>query len=161
VLACLCNLTDFLLLQSFAITMSTITQTAPTYTKLQLRTAYGPVYRDVLPTAPREASADEIPVLDISGIYGDLEARQALAEQIKHAAENTGFFYVKNHGISTAAINRALEASKAFFAQPFDKKQLVSKSLGKYYNGFSANGSAMASPTEGRQYNLTFTTAFD
>jgi len=132
--------------------MSTITQTAPRYTKLQLRTAYGPVYRDVLPTAPREASSDEIPVLDISGIYGDLEARQALAEQIKHAAENTGFFYVKNHGISTAAIDGALKASKAFFAQPFDKKQLVSKSLGKYYNGFSANGSAMASPTEGRQY---------
>jgi isopenicillin N synthase-like dioxygenase len=132
--------------------MTTITETAPSLHRLQLRTAYGPVYRDVLSTAPREARSDEIPVIDISGIYGDLTARKALAQQIKHAAENTGFFYIKNHGISTVAIDGALEASKTFFSQPIGKKQLVSRELGKYYNGFSANGSAMASPTEGREF---------
>lgn len=134
--------------------MATQTETIPSVTKLQLRTAYGPVYRDVLPTAPREARADEIPVIDISGIYGDLEDRKALAKQIKHAAENTGFFYIKNHAIPNAATENALNAAKAFFAQPLDKKLLVSKSLGKYFNGFSGNGTALVSPTEGGEYSM-------
>jgi len=130
--------------------MSTATETASSFVKLQLRTAYGPVYRDVLTTPPRQARADEIPLIDVSGIYGDFEARQELATKIKHAAENTGFFYISNHGIPKPAIDGALDASKTFFAQPIGKKQLVLKDKGKYFNGYSGNGSAMASPTEGR-----------
>jgi len=111
--------------------MTTLTETvAPSYTKLQLRTAYGPVYRNVLSTAPREARSDEIPVIDISGIYGNLEARKSLAKQIKYAAETTGFFYIKNHGIASDVIDNALNASKTFFSQPLEKKQIVSKNLG-------------------------------
>lgn len=131
--------------------------TDPSFVKLQLRTAYGPVYRDVLASPPREARNDEIPLIDIGRIYSDdLEDRKSLAREIKHAAENTGFFYIKNHGIPESAIDGALEASKSFFAQPEDEKQLVSKSKGKYYNGYSGNGTAMASPTEGRESLFSF-----
>lgn len=133
--------------------MATVTEVAPPrFVKLQLRTAYGPVYRDVSTDPPRESRADEIPLIDISGIYGDLDARKKLAQEIKHAAENTGFFYIKNHGIPQSAIQGALDASKSFFAQPEDKKLLVHKSKGKWYNGFSGKYTAMASPTEGRKY---------
>jgi len=52
--------------------------------------------------------------------------------------------------IASIAIDNALNASKTFFAQPLDKKAMVSKNLGKYYNVFVANGSVAASPTEGR-----------
>lgn len=121
----------------------------PAFVKLELRTAYGPVYRDVSTRPPRECQADEIPVIDISAIYGDFEARKKLAQEIKGAAENTGFFYIKNHGIPESAIQGALNSSKNFFAQSEDKKLLVSKDKGKWYNGYSGNGTAMASPTEG------------
>ena len=133
--------------------MATVTEVEqPSFVKLELRTAYGSVYRDVSTASPRECHADEIPLIDISGIYGDLESRTKLAKQIKYAAENIGFFYIKNHGIPESAIQGALNSSKTFFQQPEEKKQLVSKDKGKYFNGYSAKGTAMASPTEGRQF---------
>lgn len=47
--------------------MSTISEVEHhAFEKLELRTAYGPVYRDVSTAAPREANADEIPIIDIS-----------------------------------------------------------------------------------------------
>ena len=127
---------------------TTATQTEPTRTKLELRTAYGSVYRDVSTAAPRECHADEIPLIDLAPLYGDTAARKALAKQIGHAATNTGFFYVKNHGIDEAIIDAALKQAKSFFAQPEDKKQLVSKSKSKYFNGWSAKRSAHVSPSE-------------
>ena len=59
-------------------TTETFTITKPTYTKLKLVTAHGPVYRSVSSEPPRDASPDEIPLIDISGLYGDLEARKSL-----------------------------------------------------------------------------------
>lgn len=133
----------------------------PSFTKLQLRTAYGPVYRDVSTAPARECSADEIPVIDLSGIYGDFEARKELAKEIKFAAENTGFFYIKNHGIDQEIIDGALNSSKTFFKQPDEKKELVSKSKGQYFNGFSGKNTAMASPTEGLDYRESFSWRYE
>lgn len=133
--------------------MATTTEVQqPEFTSLELRTAYGPVYRNVSTKPPREARADEIPLIDLSPIFGDFEARKVLAQKIKHAAENTGFFYVQNHGIPKTAVDGALKASKTFFAQPEDKKMLVSKHKGKWFNGYAGNKSGMASPSEGCQY---------
>lgn len=135
--------------------MATITQISrPQSLKLELKSAFGPVYRDVLPTPPREATEDEIPVIDISGVRGDLAARKALARRIRHAAENTGFFYIKNHGISDGIISDALNSSKAFFAQPEEKKELVSKSRGKYFTGYSRKATASVNPSEGCRLKL-------
>lgn len=55
----------------------------PSFMKLELRTAYGPVYRDVLITPPREIRPEEMPVIDLSDIYGDLEVRTALAQKTR------------------------------------------------------------------------------
>ncbi|KAJ9607081.1 hypothetical protein H2200_008153 [Cladophialophora chaetospira] len=142
--------------------MSTATETQPPeYTKLELRTAYGPVYRNVSTKAPREARADEIPLIDLSPIYGDLDARKGLSQKIKHAAENTGFFYIQNHGISEAAVDGARNAAKAFFAQPEEKKLLVSKHKGKWYNGYAGNKTGMASPSEGLDYRESFSWRYE
>lgn len=84
--------------------------TPPQKTRLELRTAYGPVYRDVLPNPPRDCTAEEIPVLDLSVLFregeGDaekqgkvdregeeiVEGKRKLAEELGRAAEGTGFF---------------------------------------------------------------------
>lgn len=132
--------------------MATELQTSQNdFVKLQLRTAYGPVYRNVLKAPPREATADEIPVIDIGGIYGDLDSRKALAQVIKQACENTGFFYIRNHGIPQETIDGARSAAEAFFKQSEQKKQLVAQNKGKYFNGYSAARTTKASPDEGRK----------
>lgn len=127
----------------------TATETSSNITKLELSTAYGPVYRDVLTTPVRDATSEEIPIIDISDIHGDFEARRKLASVIAHAAENSGFFYIKNHGISEGVIEGALQASKDFFAQSEDQKQKASRTKGKFFNGYTARSTASASPSEG------------
>ena len=88
--------------------MSNITTTTPSTTKLELRTAYGPVFRDVLNTPPRDCTAEEIPVIDLTPLYsGSLEERKGLAKKIRAAAVNTGFFYIKHHGIEEEKIANA------------------------------------------------------
>lgn len=81
---------------------------AATTSKLELRTAYGPVFRDVLNTLPRDCTAEEIPIIDLSPLASSkLEDRKKLAKEIRAAAVNTGFFYIKNHGIDEKIIANA------------------------------------------------------
>lgn len=135
--------------------VSSISNSGPDFIKLELRTAYGPVYRDVSTKSPREARADEIPLIDISDINGNLQERRRLANVIKQASENTGFFYIKNHGISNDVIEGAQHAAKAFFNQPMEKKLEVSKSRSKHFNGYSTRGTSKASPSEGSKYGFS------
>jgi isopenicillin N synthase-like dioxygenase len=51
-------------------------------------------------------------MIDVGGIHESVERRRELAREIKWAAENTGFFYIKNHGIEEAVIRGAQAAAK-------------------------------------------------
>lgn len=83
----------------------------PSFVPLELRTAYGPVYRQVSTAAPRDSLPDEIPIIDISTIHHGSGARRKLAKEIKKAAEGIGFFYIKNHGIDEGIIENAQKAA--------------------------------------------------
>jgi hypothetical protein len=97
--------------------MSTTVTLPPATSKLELRTAYGPVFRDVLDTPPRDCTAEEIPVIDLSPLYSSkLEDREALAAEIRASAVNTGFFYIKNHGIDEKIIANAKKQLLEFVA---------------------------------------------
>lgn len=87
---------------------ATTTTEAPLTSKLELRTAYGPVFRDVLNIPPRDCTSDEIPIIDLSPLYSpNIEDRKELAKTIRAAAVSTGFFYIKNHGIKDETIANA------------------------------------------------------
>ena len=82
--------------------------TSSSTSKLELRTAYGPVFRDVLNTPPRACTAEEIPIIDLKPLFStEFADRKALSEEIRAAAVNTGFFYIKNHGIDEEVIAAA------------------------------------------------------
>lgn len=88
--------------------MESSAEVKPLTTKLELRTAYGPVFRDVLNVPPRDCTSEEIPIIDLTPLKsGDLDDRKKLGSQIKRAAMNTGFFYIRNHGISEEVIASA------------------------------------------------------
>lgn len=83
----------------------------PATTKLWLRSYNDPgyYYRDVSTRPPRDCTADEVPMIDLSRMRGSLENRTALGKEIIHAAETTGFFYIRNHGVPEGTITRADE----------------------------------------------------
>ena len=95
--------------------MLTTATTRPSTSKLELRTAYGSVFRDVLNTPPRDCTAEEIPIIDLSPLYSfSLSDRKALAKEIGAASINTGFFYIKNHGIEEKTIADAKKQLLAY-----------------------------------------------
>ena len=130
--------------------MSTTTTIPPAASsKLELRTAYGPVFRDVLNTPPRDCTPEEIPIIDLAPLYSvQIETRKALAKEIRAAAVNTGFFYIKNHGIEPKTISDAKKQLLAFFKQPSKDRMKISQDLSKYFNGYRGPRSTKISPGE-------------
>lgn len=123
------------------------TQTT-TYTTLELATAEGPQYRQVATTPPRKPTAEEIPIIDLSNLDGDYASRAAIAAKVKAAAENTGFFYVKNHGISESIIRSAMDRVKAFFDQtPEEKDEVLFSRCGRA-GGYHGLGSTQINRTQ-------------
>lgn len=134
--------------------MSSVPGTKPATTKLELRTAYGSVYRDVLSTPPRDCTREEIPILDLTALYSDSIAdRKELALQLRATAVNTGFFYIKNHGIPAPTIEKAKSQLLTFFKQPVEKKKLIDRSQSKYFNGWRGARLTNISPGESFDVN--------
>jgi isopenicillin N synthase-like dioxygenase len=74
--------------------------------------------------------ADEIPVIDIQGIFSDdIQKRIAVAEQIREAAHRIGFFYIVNHGIDEKHSQNTFAQAKRFFALPEERKLEVTTDL--------------------------------
>ncbi|EOD46990.1 putative 2og-fe oxygenase superfamily protein [Neofusicoccum parvum UCRNP2] len=117
--------------------MATVTVEAPSTSKLELRTALGPVYRTVLNKPPRDCTNEEIPIIDLSRLFSDsLEDRKDLAKEVYAAAVANGFFYIKNHGIPDETIAAAREQGLNFFHQPPEAKAKASLERSKYFNGW-------------------------
>lgn len=75
-------------------------------------------------------AAAAIPTIDVSRIYSpNLEDRKAIAEDIREASRNIGFFTVINHGIDPELSEAVLNQAKEFFALPLQEKTNVSADL--------------------------------
>jgi isopenicillin N synthase-like dioxygenase len=70
----------------------------------------------------RVASRSEVPVLDLAPLIQGGPIDQ-LAKQLDHACQQTGFFYVANHGISENALNAVFGATRRYFAMPLEVRQ--------------------------------------
>ncbi|KAJ5420759.1 hypothetical protein N7465_003278 [Penicillium sp. CMV-2018d] len=131
------------------------------YTQVELLTLSGPEFRRVSTAPPRPPTEDEIPIIDLASIDKDLEARKSLASKVRAAAESTGFFYIKNHGISEELIQNALSQAKAFFDQPIEKKQLASSNIQKNTDGWHGLGTTQVNKTETRDRKETFSLRYN
>jgi isopenicillin N synthase-like dioxygenase len=121
-----------------------------TYSTIELMTPNGPDFRKVSTAAPRTPTAEEMPLIDLGPIDGDLEARKVLAMEIRSAAQNTGFFYVKNHGISEQLIQSALAQVQQFFAQPVSQKAKVAFRASGLSNGYHGVSTTQINKTESK-----------
>ncbi|KAH8659884.1 hypothetical protein BX600DRAFT_414859 [Xylariales sp. PMI_506] len=133
-----------------------------TYTEIELLTPKGPERRLVSTAPPRLPTADEIPLIDLTPINGDADARKQLAAKFKAAAENTGFFYIYNHGISDELIQSALTQAKSFFNQSLEEKEKIAyHKSGEKLCGFHGVGSTQINNKETRDNKETFSMRYD
>jgi len=72
----------------------------------------------VLYTPPKIAP---IPVIDIDPARDS----DAVAAEIRQAAIESGFFYIKNHGVDPAVVEAAFAACERFFALPLEAKERI------------------------------------
>ncbi|SDS51887.1 Isopenicillin N synthase [Halopseudomonas xinjiangensis] len=76
-----------------------------------------------------------LPVVDVSGLFSpERETREATARQLGKGAEEAGFLYITGHGVPLARIERLLNRTREYFAQPLDEKM-------RHYIGRSTNHS--------------------
>ncbi|KAF4994640.1 hypothetical protein FGRMN_5637 [Fusarium graminum] len=69
---------------------------------------------------------DIIPIIDASKIWSeDVQDRQAIADKIRDASREIGFFYLINHGVDSKYAAGAFDQAKRFFALPEEKKMEV------------------------------------
>ncbi len=87
---------------------------------------------------PRRASPDELPILDLSDWIagGPIEP---LARQFDAACTNTGFFYVKNHGVPQAVVDAVFDATRRYFDLPLEER-LKDKIDERFRRGFMPYG---------------------
>ncbi|KAI0060382.1 Clavaminate synthase-like protein [Artomyces pyxidatus] len=93
----------------------------------------------LLADARTESSFDEIPVIDLHGATPtDSRTRREIADLIRDACVNVGFFYVKNHGVPESAALGALDAATRFFALPEDSKMKLDIHNSVNFKGYTA-----------------------
>ncbi|ENU1215026.1 isopenicillin N synthase family oxygenase [Pseudomonas aeruginosa] len=69
------------------------------------------------------SAAKFIPVIDLTGSFSeDFADKKAVAWEIHKACRETGFFYIKNHGIPEGMIQTQLECARQFFSLPQEDK---------------------------------------
>ncbi len=76
----------------------------------------------------------EIPVIDLAGTLP-----QTAAEMLR-ASETSGFFYVRNHGVSQALIDAVCVQAREFFARAHEQKLAIR--VRDYHRGFIPTGEA-------------------
>lgn len=88
--------------------------------------------------AARQIDRDAIPVIDIAPLAAGQEAD--VAAQMLAAAETTGFFYVRNHGVPDALIAQTFALGRQFFSAPPAMKDQVA--VNAWHRGFIRQGEA-------------------
>ena len=72
------------------------------------------------------ATGCDIPVLDLAGyLAGDPGARASLGRELREALEEIGFFYVVNHGVPKALIDRTFAETARFHAISQERKDAI------------------------------------
>ncbi len=78
----------------------------------------------------------DIPIIDFAPfLSGTPEERRAVADAIGKACEEVGFFYLANHGVPQELIDATFDASKSFYAQPFEGRMTSAATL-EHWRGY-------------------------
>jgi isopenicillin N synthase-like dioxygenase len=84
-------------------------------------------------------SHSALPIIDIGGLSSNsLTDRKAVAERLRAACLDNGFFYVVNHGVPENLIDALFDETRRFFDSSAATKSAVDKSLSFCQRGFES-----------------------
>ena len=90
-------------------------------------------------TTARRTDAGAIPVIDFGPfLHGGAEDRKAVAAAMRQASADWGFFYLANHGVPEPLLDRSFQASRRFFALPYEEKMGVAWQSASSNRGYVA-----------------------
>lgn len=148
--------------------MATATTTGPPVPSgdrldvLKLASPNGIVTKPLLPHPPRNARPGELPIIDISAIFGsDFAQRQAVASQIHKAATSNGVFYISNHGIPEQVIADVYNSGLDFFRQDLETKLKARSPNTDSFVGYFPPLSMKINPFEGKDLKEIFISRYD
>jgi isopenicillin N synthase-like dioxygenase len=85
----------------------------------------------------RDVERAALPIISIAGLHSsDPAARAAVAREIRAAALDTGFFYVRDHGVSAALTTAIVAEARRFFALPLERKMAIDMERSFCYRGY-------------------------
>lgn len=77
-----------------------------------------PSLNPVRPDAP-----EEIPIIDVGPAFrGEPDALERAGRELRYALENVGFYFIVNHGVPRALVERTFRAAERFHALPLEQK---------------------------------------
>ncbi len=93
-------------------------------------------------TNTSEATARDVPIIDVGPLLADAPgALEQAARAFKRACTEIGFFFIVNHGLDPALVERSFAASRELFALPADAKLAVR--MNEHQCGFQPSKVAM------------------
>jgi isopenicillin N synthase-like dioxygenase len=91
-------------------------------------------------------SVSNLPIIDVHALVAGTGDKETVAEQIRHACLDMGFFYIKGHGVDEALQDRLEQLSRQFFAQDLETKQeLLMERAGRAWRGYFPVGGELTS----------------
>lgn len=86
------------------------------------------------PTAPDRTA---LPVIDLNLLGSEIPSdQQRLARELAQACLDTGFFYIRNHGISRALVEAVFHQSRLLFDLPEPDKEQINKARSSANRGY-------------------------
>lgn len=86
------------------------------------------------------SSFQQIPVVDVAGLFGTPEEQAAVAVELGRAAREVGFLYVTGSGVDEALFEDLLRVTKEFFALPMEEKMKVYIGNSSNHRGYVPTG---------------------
>lgn len=78
-----------------------------------------------------------LPLLDLSQLDSDARRRRAFLDDLRAAARDVGFFYLRGHGVDSALNARLQQGARQFFALPEADKLAVQMVHSPHFRGYN------------------------
>lgn len=110
---------------------------------------------------PDDFASGQLPVIDVAPLRSSRDTAET-AEEIRHACQVYGFFYIIGHGVPEALCEKLEELSRQFFSQEEELKRRIAMARGgRAWRGYFAVGEELTRGLPDQKEGLYFGSELD